>query len=196
MQEGQSCGSLLKEARPRLLSVLRPPLARPCQREGWRHCMALAPIKSYQPPNAPRRADSLGDKTQGREAGDTRTMARHLGGQLGQEQCWAKLGERRVVPGRGGCGGLEPSQAAKVGWGHAFLRPILALRTPIALPSPGPLHMLFPLLATLFLPPLLLVSPSSPWFSSKSPPGSLSDPPVSGQDPLIPLSLPRFSFRT
>ena len=62
VQEGQPCGSLLKEARPRLLSVLRPPLARPCQQEGWRHCMALAPIKSYQPPNAPRRADSLGDK--------------------------------------------------------------------------------------------------------------------------------------
>lgn len=50
-----------------------------------------------------------------------------------------------MVPGGGSPEGLDLSQAAEMGWGVIF--PILAL------PSSGPLHMLFPLPATPSPPP-------------------------------------------
>lgn len=163
---GQPC-RVPTGGKARLLpSVFGPPLAHPCQQEGW--CQVWQPLlgtgcsKALSAPMCHQVHDSLLIRDSGVESMRHRQW-QGTGWVAWPGQCGATLGSGKWCLG-GGREGRDFSQAAEVGWGVVF--PILAL------PSPGPSHMLFPLPATLFHP-FWLVPSLEGSAQISPPPGSL-----------------------
>ena len=167
---GDPKGSALQSPHRRearlLPSVFGPPLAHPCQQEGW--CQVWQPLlgtgcsKALSAPMCHQVHDSLLIRDSGVESMRHRQW-QGTGWVAWPGQCGATLGSGKWCLG-GGREGRDFSQAAEVGWGVVF--PILAL------PSPGPSHMLFPLPATLFHP-FWLVPSLEGSAQISPPPGSL-----------------------